>query len=213
MHKRGQEAFSLIAFAVIALVALGTMVFSFTSSPTGAASRLVVYKTPPAPLAPVSGDLTVAGNIKAGGPIQSGNSIIIDGVSHKIVSTSKLDINPAGYFRVKTGNPDEAIALLGKVGIDTTTPQAKLDVVGDAHIYTPEDAAFIPTIDLSVPRGIKTGKILVSGGDAAVWGGDVTVLTEGKGVILKAADGPNCYRVTVNDAGALSTASVECPSY
>jgi len=45
-----------------------------------------------------------------------------------------------------------------------------------------------------------------------VAGGDVAVSNPGSGVILKATDNSAvCYRVTVNSAGALSTASVACP--
>jgi hypothetical protein len=41
--------------------------------------------------------------------------------------------------------------------------------------------------------------------------GDVGILTQGNGLILKATDGANCFRVTVNNAGVLATASVTCP--
>jgi len=41
--------------------------------------------------------------------------------------------------------------------------------------------------------------------------GDVYVQTQGKGIILRATDGSNCFRVTVNNSGTLSTASVTCP--
>jgi hypothetical protein len=42
--------------------------------------------------------------------------------------------------------------------------------------------------------------------------GDVGITTLGSGLILKATDNASvCYRVTVNAAGALSTASVTCP--
>jgi hypothetical protein len=44
-----------------------------------------------------------------------------------------------------------------------------------------------------------------------VSGGDLAVTTAGSGVILKATDGANCFRVTVNNAGALSTAPTACP--
>jgi hypothetical protein len=40
---------------------------------------------------------------------------------------------------------------------------------------------------------------------------DVYVSTPGKGLILKATDGANCFRVTVNNAGVLATAAVTCP--
>jgi len=44
-----------------------------------------------------------------------------------------------------------------------------------------------------------------------VAGGDVAITTQSNGVILRATDGANCYRVTVNNAGTLSTAAVTCP--
>ena len=47
-------------------------------------------------------------------------------------------------------------------------------------------------------------KLQVNGGDAAI-------ATQGNGLILKATDGPNCFRLTVNNAGALSTAPITCP--
>ena len=44
-----------------------------------------------------------------------------------------------------------------------------------------------------------------------VTSGDAYVQTQGKGIILRATDGPNCYRVTVNNAGVLATALITCP--
>ena len=41
--------------------------------------------------------------------------------------------------------------------------------------------------------------------------GDMAIKTQGTGLILRATDGANCFRVTVNNAGTLSTASVTCP--
>lgn len=37
------------------------------------------------------------------------------------------------------------------------------------------------------------------------------ILQQGKGLVLRASDGANCYRVTVNNAGVLSTTTVTCP--
>jgi hypothetical protein len=42
-------------------------------------------------------------------------------------------------------------------------------------------------------------------------GGDVYVQSVGKGIILKATDGPNCFRVTVDNSGQITTALVTCP--
>lgn len=41
--------------------------------------------------------------------------------------------------------------------------------------------------------------------------GDAAIPNQGSGLILKATDGASCYRLTVNNAGTLSTASVTCP--
>jgi hypothetical protein len=45
----------------------------------------------------------------------------------------------------------------------------------------------------------------------SVQGGDAAITTTGNGLILKATDGPNCYRVTVNNVGGLSISPVLCP--
>lgn len=50
------------------------------------------------------------------------------------------------------------------------------------------------------------------GGAVQVLDSDLNIVAPGKGVILRATNGPNCYRITVNNAGALSTASADCPS-
>jgi hypothetical protein len=42
-------------------------------------------------------------------------------------------------------------------------------------------------------------------------GGDVYVKSVGKGIILSATDGPNCFRITVDNTGQLTTALVTCP--
>ena len=44
-----------------------------------------------------------------------------------------------------------------------------------------------------------------------VQGGDVYVPTQGNGIILTATNGAKCFRVTVNNAGAINTTAVTCP--
>ncbi|HEY6120522.1 MAG TPA: hypothetical protein VIV66_11210 [Pyrinomonadaceae bacterium] len=44
-----------------------------------------------------------------------------------------------------------------------------------------------------------------------VTSGDVYVQTQGKGIILRATNGSNCFRVTVSTLGILATAPVTCP--
>lgn len=42
-------------------------------------------------------------------------------------------------------------------------------------------------------------------------GGDIAVGTQGQGLILHATDGPNCYRLSVNNSGSIATQLVTCP--
>lgn len=49
-----------------------------------------------------------------------------------------------------------------------------------------------------------TAKLQVGGGDAAI-------STQGAGLVLRATDGANCFRVTVNNLGVLSTSPATCP--
>jgi hypothetical protein len=42
-------------------------------------------------------------------------------------------------------------------------------------------------------------------------GGDVAITKQSNGLILRATDGPLCFRVTVNNVGALSTTPIACP--
>ncbi len=44
-----------------------------------------------------------------------------------------------------------------------------------------------------------------------VAGGDVFIATQSNGLILRATDGGNCYRITINNTGVLSATSVTCP--
>ncbi|MCX7589509.1 MAG: type II secretion system GspH family protein [Patescibacteria group bacterium] len=70
--------------------------------------------------------------------------------------------NPISYFKIDRN---------GRIGIGTSSPNSKLQVVD----------------------------------------GDVAVSTQGSGIILRATDGANCFRLTVNNAGVLNTSPVACP--
>lgn len=41
--------------------------------------------------------------------------------------------------------------------------------------------------------------------------GDVSVSKTGCGIILKATNGDNCFRLTVDNSGVLHTSSIDCP--
>lgn len=44
-----------------------------------------------------------------------------------------------------------------------------------------------------------------------VVGGDAAISTQGNGLILRATNGSNCYRITVDDSGVLATTAIACP--
>jgi hypothetical protein len=87
------------------------------------------------------------------------------------------------------------------------------------NIYNPNSGAdlgfnYAPTGTLALYLtssgnvGIGTtspnAKLQVASGDAAI-------TAQGNGIILRATNGSNCYRLTVDNAGTLSTALVSCP--
>jgi hypothetical protein len=119
-----------------------------------------------------------------------------------------------------------------RVGIGITAPSFKLHILdpassglrvetslaggrvasfasnGDFQI----DAPFIPGGRFAVMEGGNVGiNTATPGAKLQVVGGDVAISTQSKGLILKAIDGPNCVRLTVNNAGQLGTTFVPCP--
>ncbi|MBD0370337.1 MAG: hypothetical protein ICV60_05840 [Pyrinomonadaceae bacterium] len=62
------------------------------------------------------------------------------------------------------------------------------------------------TADTNVGIGTTAPKARLN-----VKGGDVYIETASKGIILRTPDNLSCYRVTINNSGALTTAKVTCP--
>ena len=148
---------------------------------------------------------------------------------------SPLDVNGVGTQSGGVGDFAEVAARFRQrtagthsaVSIDALTGQ-------DAILYLSESGAAVWGIRNDSDQGAKF-QIRFQGGGAnaplftlqttgevgigtttpnaklQVTSGDVYVQTQGKGIILRATDGANCYRVTVNNAGTMSTALVACP--
>jgi hypothetical protein len=60
------------------------------------------------------------------------------------------------------------------------------------------------TVNVGIGTTAPNARLHVATGDAAI-------TTQGNGLILRATDGTLCYRLTVNNVGAVSTAVVTCP--
>lgn len=70
-------------------------------------------------------------------------------------------------------------------------------------LSAPDSAYYTGSVGIGAAAG--------AGAKLQVAHGDIAVSTQGSGIILRATDGPNCFRVTVDNTGALTTAHVACP--
>lgn len=103
-------------------------------------------------------------------------------------------------------------ALSGNVGIGTSEPSAKLEVVGSGNanrfkVGTEVGSAETVVADGSGRLGIGTA---LPKSRVHVSNGDVYVEQSARGVILKSGNG-TCFRMRVGTDGTLSTVSVTCP--
>lgn len=79
-------------------------------------------------------------------------------------------------------------------------------IMGGSDFASTADNQFLIRASGGVGIGTNSPKAQLQ-----VTSGDVYVETQGKGIILKATDGPGCFRVTVNSAGTLAATSITCP--
>jgi hypothetical protein len=105
-------------------------------------------------------------------------------------------------MQINNDNPGPVTLAVGggNVGVGNPSPGYKLDVAGqvNASDFLKNGAPVVSSQWSDVSAGVKYAA------------GDVAVAMAGKGVVLKATNGPKCFRVTVNNAGVLSTAAVAC---
>jgi hypothetical protein len=97
-----------------------------------------------------------------------------------------------GNDRVMLGGNATTSAIIFNTGSGAGSEQMRISDTGNVGIGT-SDNPFAPSAKLQVSQG------------------DIYVDTQSRGIILRATDGPNCYRVTVNNVGALSAAVTTCP--
>jgi len=189
----------------------------------------------------VTGASTLTGALAANGGIAvDTTNFTVSGTTGAIATTAVAALTTAAESWVGPSTTTGVYFKSGNVGIGTTSPQNTF-VVSNAGArgmefapangvifgYNRSTAAYTPltfsglVLDFSIAGGASALAIdaanKVGIGDPTpdalleVAGGDIGISTQGNGLILKATDGATCYRVTVNNAGVLATASVTCP--
>lgn len=131
-----------------------------------------------------------------------------------------------GRVGIGTSGPAQALHVLGKgffqtVGtassliLDRTDGMIAAFGAGDLSSTFAYDESGVFKIESNTRVRLSAGVFGVGNGattrlliDGA---GDVTVMTAGQGLILKAPNGTVCTRLTINNSGALSTNTVPCP--
>lgn len=111
-------------------------------------------------------------------------------------------------FGTGTGNTVLGASASGAAGLTNAT------AIGYQSLVTSSDAVVLGRV--AGPNNVPTGTNVGIGTTAPtarlhVATGDAAITTQGTGLVLRATDGPKCFRVTVNNAGTLSATEVPCP--
>jgi hypothetical protein len=101
-----------------------------------------------------------------------------------------------------TGTGNTLIGTNASVGSNLTNATA----IGAGARVDQSNSLVLGGVNVNV--GIGT---TAPGAKLHVEDGDVYIKSQNSGIILHAMDGPNCFRVTVNNAGALTPTRIDCP--
>jgi environmental stress-induced protein Ves len=132
----------------------------------------------------------------SGQNVTTGANNVLVGYSSGLAVTSE---NAQTLIGSQT-NGASAVTNATAIGANASVTQSNSLVLGSINTVNGATASTNVGIGTTAPNAT----LHVAGGDAAI-------TTQGNGVILRATDGANCYRVTVNDLGILGTAVVACP--
>jgi hypothetical protein len=125
------------------------------------------------------------------------------------------DYNSVFGYSAGVGNFDGAgntiVGAFGDVGSPSLT---NASAFGHRAYVTSSNTMVLGSIDGVNSATADTNVAIGSTSATArlqVTGGDIAVVTQGRGLILRATDGTDCLRLTINTAGAVGVANVPCP--
>lgn len=175
----------------------GGITFSGDTGLTVGSSYLPTYRMRIMP----GGNVGMYGDVEIAGNVGIGTS-----------PGRKLTVKGAFEVTATTGEFNKAELLIEAANDIATISAARTASHAVTHLRftTQNSGGGVEVMRLTSDGNVGIGttspnaKLEVAGGDAAV-------TTQGNGIILRATDGANCYRITVNNEGTLSTAPVSCP--
>jgi hypothetical protein len=137
--------------------------------------------------------------------------------------------NPLGQLHVKGDDPVRILGdlstLSGSESVDFMARNSQYGSdIGGMRIQRDPLSGDVNTLFLAAPYGNFPFERMRVGGNGNVGigtttpttrlqvsGGDEAITSQGSGLILRATDGDNCFKLTVNNVGVLSTAPIACP--
>jgi parallel beta-helix repeat protein len=159
------------------------------------------------------GGNTSNGNSGGGIGVDYGVNVKIDG--NHVDANSQLTDNTYDGIRLEVCTSSSVINNVIRRGAGAKQQKYGVEVVSGTDTIVWNNDLVISgktsAISDAATRSEIHGNKLANVALFEVTNSDAFIKLQGTGLILRATDGATCYRVTVNNAGALSTASVTCP--